>query len=125
MKSLIISLVLVLVIVGVCLAGVLYVDHTVHLINQQLQACILEVEQGNWQKAKALLSIVEQTWAQKRKFLMMYTHQDVLDEIDDHLICLTALADHHPDEFVPNVVLCMNKLNELHHRESVSLDSWF
>ncbi len=125
MKSLIISLVLVLVIAGVCLAGVLYVDHTVHLVKQQLQTCIVLAERGNWQQAKLQLSIVEQTWSQKRKILMMYTHQDVLDEIDDHLICLTALADHHPDEFIPSVVLCMNKLNELHHRESLSLDSWF
>lgn len=125
MKSLIICGVLAIVVMGICVGGILYVDHATQEIEKQLHTCIYWANQQDFQQAKQALLAAQTTWKQRRLILMMYTDQEILDEIDDHLEHMSALADHHKDEFVPTAVLCLCKCQELHNRESISFDSWF
>ncbi|MBQ6818396.1 MAG: DUF4363 family protein [Clostridia bacterium] len=125
MKGLWIAAVLACVVTICCILGIIYVNHATDVMEEQLLICIHHAEEGKMDKAKATLASTKGQWEQERLILMMYTDQSVLDEIDDHLAHMAALADHHPDEFVPTATLCLGKLKELKQRENLSVYSWF
>lgn len=125
MKGLIIVGVLCIVITGLCVGGIAYVNHATQRLEDCLHTCIQYAKQNQMEQAKTVLANTQTAWQQERLILMMYTDQSILDDIDDHLAHMQALADHHPDEFVPTAALCLNKLKELQHRENLSVYSWF
>ena len=125
MKGLLIALVLAVTITALCAAGIGYVNHSTHRIETHLTRCINYANQDDFAKAKTALAATVEAWQQERLILMMYTDQSILDDIDDYLNQMEALADHHPDEFVPTAVLCLNKCKELRQRENISVYSWF
>ncbi len=125
MKGILIALLLAVIITVLCTGGIWYINHAAHRLETHLQRCMDYAEQGDFVKAKTALATTKNVWQQERLILMMYTDQSILDDIDDHLAHMEALADHHPDEFVPTGVLCLNKCKELQQRENISVYSWF
>lgn len=125
MKSLITIGILTLLIIGICVAGIGYVNHAVRQMEAQLQDCIVAANQNTFDLVKSRLAATQNAWNQYRNVLMMYTDQEILDEIDDHLSHMAALAEHHKEEFVPTAVLCIGKIQEMQQRESPSVYSWF
>jgi hypothetical protein len=125
MKTLIICALLGGLVIGMCGAGITYVNQATTQIGISLQNCITYAQREDIQGAKTALQETKDQWQNKRKILMMYTDQEILDDVDDQLDYMEALADHHPEEFVPAAVQCIGKLRELKQREVISVYSWF
>ncbi len=123
MKNLLIASVLALMILFLCAGGIRYVAQATQEMDAHLARCIRDF--ATPAKAAAALDEAQKAWDAHRKILMMYTDQELLDEIDDHLAHLQALAEHHREEFVPTVILCRGRLKELKQREAISVYSWF
>ncbi len=125
MKNWILILVLTTIVLGLCSASAYYVNLSANDTSKQLQHTVALANQENFDQAKESLQTVQSTWKKHRSVLMMYTDQEILDEIDDYLASLGALAEHHPEDFIPTATLCLCKLKEMQKRENLSLYSWF
>jgi hypothetical protein len=125
MKSLLVCVLLGVLVIGMCTAGICYVNHATDTMSDHLNQCINLAENEDIPSAKQALQQTKTQWQNTRKILMMYTDQEILDHIDDQLDYMAALADHHPEEFVPAAVQCLGKLREMRQREVISIYSWF
>lgn len=125
MKSIIVVTVIAVIIGVICGVGIVFVNRSTDEMENRLNLCIAAAEAENFSLAKQRLADTKKAWEQSRSILMMYTDQSILDDIDDYLAHMEALADHHKDEFVPTAVLCLCKCKELDNREKISVYSWF
>ncbi len=125
MKRMILAAVLALVVVGIAVASIYYVNQSIDEICHTLSLSTQYAKQDDMEETRRILETANQQWQQRRTVLMMFIEQDLLDEVDNQLAYMDALTKFHKEEYIPATVLCISQLREIQNRENYTVNSWF
>ena len=118
-------LALAAVILAVCVFDTVFVPRVADRVCRRLDRVPAAVEAGDPAAARQAADEAVSAWRQAEWGLMICVDRQVLDQAENQLLYVQALATQKAADLVPAAVLCKAYVWEMPQQESVSFASWF
>ena len=126
MKATLFSLLILAVLVG---SGIHFhhaTENTCEFLHKNLKTATNHVLENNWDEANKTFSRMQETWNEKKKYLALFTHHDLLDNVQIALARVAAAsAAHDADALKIECASLKKELDDLHHADRLEAENIF
>lgn len=126
MKATLFSLLILTVLIG---SGIYFhhvTEETCSFMHENLQTATEHVTAKNWNEANKTFLLMQETWDKRKTHLALFTHHDLLDNVQIALARVTAASESHDEEaFKVECASLKKELDDLHHADRLEAENIF
>lgn len=126
MKATLTSLLIIAVLIGSGIYFHYVTENTCAFLHENLETATDHVSANNWDEANKTFSLMQKTWDKHKKYLALFTHHDLLDNVQIALARVAAASESRDTNALSVECASLRKeLDDLHHADRLEAENIF
>ncbi len=126
MKATLVSFFILALLIGSGLYFHYVTENTCSFLHESLQKANEEIAQSNWSEASKTFQHMQKTWDEDKSHLALFTHHDLLDNVQTALARVAAAAECRDIDALRIECASLKKeLDDLHHADRLEPENIF
>ncbi|MBE6915084.1 MAG: DUF4363 family protein [Ruminococcaceae bacterium] len=126
MKATLTSLLILTMLIG---SGIYFhhvTENTCGFLHDNLKAATDHVAASNWDEANKTFLLMQKTWEKRKKYLALFTHHNLLDNVQIALARVAAASESRDASALSVECASLKKeLDDLHHADRLEAENIF